>query len=84
MRLGTVTGLCRRQSFHDRGPRRKTYTCSESANTVSGRKWMKMALIFAGRGYLDCVTPPLSRKLCMGVRPMLLCVSGKSQHERHS
>jgi hypothetical protein len=32
--LGTVVGFCRRQSFHDRGPRRKTSTCSESANTV--------------------------------------------------
>ena len=38
MRLGTVAGFCRRQSSHNRGPRRKTSTCSESANTVSGRK----------------------------------------------
>ena len=57
-RSGTVAGFCRRQSFHDRGPRRKTSTCSESANTVSGRKWRKMAPVFAEGGYLDCVTPP--------------------------
>src|SRR6476646_1804452 len=61
MRLGTVAGFCRRQSFHNRGPRRKTSTCSESANTVSGRKWRKMAPVFAEGGYLDCVTPREAR-----------------------
>src|SRR6478672_12375914 len=39
-------------------PRRKTSTCSEPPNTVSGRKWGKMAPVFAEGGYLDCVTPP--------------------------
>ena len=39
-------------------PRRKTSTCSEPPNTVSGRKWRKMAPVFAEGGYLDRVTPP--------------------------
>lgn len=34
MRLGTVVPFFRSQSFHDRGPRRKTSTCAESANTA--------------------------------------------------
>jgi hypothetical protein len=58
MRLGTVVGFRRRQSFHDRGPRRKTSTCSESANTVSGRKRKECAQFSRKGGYLDCVTPP--------------------------
>ena len=49
IRLGTVVGFCRRQSFHDRGPRRKTSTCSESANTVLGRKRKGNGPGFLGR-----------------------------------
>jgi len=59
IRLGTVVGFCRRQSFHDRGPRRKTSTCSESANTVARkeaeRKWAQFS---RKERYLDCVTAP--------------------------
>jgi hypothetical protein len=55
--LGTVVGFCRRQSFHDRGPRRKASTCSESANVMkeAERKWARFS---RKERYLDCVTAP--------------------------
>ena len=57
IRLGTVVGFCRRQSFHDRGPRRKASTCSESANVMkeAERKWARFS---RKERYLDCVTAP--------------------------
>jgi hypothetical protein len=66
MRFGTVAGFCRRQSFHDRGPRRKTSTCSESANTVSGRKWKEIGPSFRGRRLLEVCDTPVKQEVMHG------------------
>ena len=59
IRLGTVVGFCRRQSFYDRGPRAQDFHMfgvgQHSVRKEAERKWARFS---RKERYLDCVTAP--------------------------